>query len=110
QGAPGTAEPDAGRITTDADGIIVIVDGTAERLTGYAGSKLAGRTVWDVLVGDAREALTVEVLGEARSVECAQGAAIVRTDGSQFPVHLLGDAIVDAGGAVIGMVCTFWKV
>jgi hypothetical protein len=34
----------------------------------------------------------------------------VRTDGSQFPVHLLGDAIVDAGGAVIGMVCTFWKV
>ena len=110
QGAPGTAEPDAGRITTDADGIIVIVDGTAERLTGYAGSKLAGRTVWDVLVGDAREALTVGVLGEARSVECAQGAAIVRTDGSQFPVHLLGDAIVDAGGAVIGMVCTFWKV
>jgi hypothetical protein len=33
----------------------------------------------------------------------------VRNDGSRLPVRVLGDAIVDAGGAVIGMICTFWK-
>jgi len=110
QGALETAEPDAGRITTDAAGAIVIVDAAAERLTGYAGDELAGRPVWDVLSGcDAREVLTAKVLGEGRSAGCAAGAALVRSDGSRLPVRILCDAIVDTGGAVIGMVCTFRK-
>ncbi len=108
QGALAVAGHDEGRITTDAAGVIVIVDAAAEGLTGYSEDELVGRPIWDIL-SVTRETLTAKVLGGGGSAECAEGAEVVREDGSQISVRILCDAVVDAAGVVIGMVCTFKK-
>ena len=108
--APGSAEPREARITTDAAGMVVIVDMVAERLTGYAGDELAGKSVWSLFPGAGlRELLSGEVLGEGRSAEYGEVAELVRKDGSNETVHVSGDPIADGSGTVIGMVCTFYR-
>ncbi len=110
QGTLGAAEPEEARITTDADGTVIIVSREAEHLTGYAGEELNGRPVWPLFSGhDARELLTGEVLGRGRSAECVEGTVLVRNDGSKQAVRISADPIVDAAGVVIGMVCTIRK-
>jgi len=99
------------RITTDAAGAVVVANTAAERLTGYAGEELVGSPVWPLLSGsDAAKVLSSEVLSKGRSADCAGETVLVRNDGSRLPVRVSGDPIFDAGGAVIGMVCTFRKV
>jgi len=115
QGSLGTAEPEEGRITTDAAGTVVIVNRAAERLTGYAGGDLTGRPVWPLLSitgtdGDAREILSRELLEQGRAVQRAEGMVLVRSDGTEVSIRFSGDPIIDADGAVIGMVCTFQRV
>lgn len=107
QGTLNVAEPEEGRITTDAAGTIVLVNRVVELLTGYAESELAGKPIWHLFSGEAiREALSRGVLGEGRSVERTQETALVRKDDSNQPVRISADPIADASGAVIGMVCT----
>lgn len=115
QGTLEAIGPEEGRITTDGAGTVIIVNRAAERMTGYAGEDLTGRSVWTLLStagtgSDAREFLSSEVLEQGRAVRHAEGMMLVRNDGSRQPVRISGDPIVDAAGAVIGMVCTFRKV
>jgi len=115
QGSLGTAEPEEGRITTDAAGTVVIVNRAAERLTGYAGGDLTGRPVWPLLSitgtdGGAREFLSRELLEQGRAVQRAEGMVLMRSDGTEVSIRFSGDPIIDADGAVIGMVCTFQRV
>jgi hypothetical protein len=35
---------------------------------------------------------------------------LVRSDGTRLSIRFSGDPIIDADGAVIGMVCTFQRV
>ena len=108
QGTLEEAGPDEAKITTDHTGTVVIANVEAERLTGYAAEELAGLPVWSLLSGgDAAGILASEVLAQGRSAECAGETAVVRTDGSRLPVHVAAEPIVDAAGAVVGMVCTF---
>lgn len=109
QGALAAVGYDAGRITTDGAGAIVIVDAAAEGLTGYSEDELVGRPIWDLLSG-ARETLTAKVLGDGGFAECTEGVVLVKSDGSRLPISILCDAVVDAAGVVIGMVCTFKKM
>ena len=109
QGTLGAAEPEEARITTDAAGTVIIVSREAELLTGYAGEELNGKPVWDLFSGDARPHLTGEVLEQGRPVECAEGTALVKNDGSEQAVRIAADPIIDAAGVVIGMVCTILK-
>ena len=92
QGSLGTAEPEEGRITTDAAGTVVIVNRAAERLTGYAGGDLTGRPVWPLLSitgtdGDAREILSRELLEQGRAVQRAEGMVLVRSDGTEVSIR-----------------------
>lgn len=109
QGTLGAVEPEEARITTDAAGTVIIVSREAELLTGYAGEELNGKPVWDLLSGDARGRLTGDVLERGRPVECAEGTALVKNDGSKQAVRIAADPIIDAAGVVIGMVCTIRK-
>ena len=108
--SPWLDESGEARITTDAAGTIVIVDMAAERLTGYTGDELAGKSVWSLFTGgDLREHLSREVLEQGRSAECEEVAELVRKDGSKETVRVSGDPIVDGSGTVLGMVCTFYR-
>ncbi|ABN57822.1 MULTISPECIES: PAS domain-containing protein [Methanoculleus] len=109
-GSLGADDSGEARITTDAAGTIVIVDMAAEHLTGYAGDELTGKPVGSLFSGvGVGEHLVREVLGQGRSVECAVGAELVRSDGSKEVVRVSGDPIADGADTVIGMVCTFRK-
>lgn len=115
QGTLEAVEPEEGRITTDAAGTVIIANRAVEHMTGYAGGDLTGRSVWTLLStagtgSDAREVLASEVLERGGTVKHIEGMVLVRNDGSQQPVCISGDPIVDAAGAVIGMVCTFRKI
>ncbi|MDN7011643.1 PAS domain S-box protein [Methanoculleus sp. FWC-SCC3] len=108
QGTLGADEPEEARITADAAGTIVIVDMVVEGLTGYTGDELAGKPVWSLFPGAGLgEFLSGEVLGQGRSAEYAEVVELVKKDGSREAVRVSGDPIADAGGAVVGMVCTF---
>ena len=109
--ALGAVEPDEARITADVAGKVVIVSRGIEDLTGYTGEELAGGLVWSLFSGgNARDLLFGDVLGRGRSIACVEGAALVRSDGSEQPVHLSADPIFDAAGVVVGMACTIRKL
>jgi len=111
QGTLAAAGPEEAKITTDQTGAVVVVNMEAERLTGYSGEELAGLPVWSLLSGgDAAGMLASEVLARGGSAKWAGETVVVRNDGSRLPVHVAAEPIVDAGGAVIGMVCTFRQV
>ncbi|WP_292516950.1 PAS domain S-box protein [Methanoculleus sp.] len=111
QGTLEAAGDEVARITTDAAGAVVFANRAAGHLIGCTAEELVGRPIWPFLAGDdTREVLSTEVLSQGRPGECIEGAMLVRDDGLNQWARISADPIIDAAGAVIGMICTFKKM
>lgn len=99
-------------ITTDADGIIDYLNPSAERLTGWSGSRVIGAPIDTVftIAGDETDALPEHPVGvclkECRILASDQGS-LRQADGYLLPVAFNIAPIRSAEGRTTGMVVVF---
>jgi diguanylate cyclase (GGDEF)-like protein/PAS domain S-box-containing protein len=110
-------------IETDLKGIIQAMNGAAERLTGYKGAELVGKSAITILhepselsrrpddSGEGDEKDHPELEGfELLTAKAANGEVderewtYMRRDGTTFPVHVAVNAVRDGAGKVSGFI------
>ena len=100
-------------IATDEKGCITLMNPVAEALTGWDVDDARGRKLEEVFViVNERSLQPVEtpvsaVLRERKIVGLANHTALTAKDGSRRPIADSGAPIIDAGGAVLGVVLVF---
>ncbi len=105
-----------GVITTDTRGHVVLMSGSAERLTGYRVDEAAGRPleeifhIVDARTGAPRDTPVREVLRSGEVVELASPTELVSRDGQRVVIADSGAPIKDEQGAIIGVVVVFRDV
>jgi two-component system CheB/CheR fusion protein len=103
-------------LATDANGIVILMNPVAERMTGWPASDAVGRPVEEVFrILNERSRNTVEspvrrVLREGVVVGLANHTALVARDGTERPIADSGAPVRDARGTVIGVVLVFRDV
>ena len=85
-------------------GVITSWNPSAERIYGYSGEQIIGRSA-SILVPEGRPDEVDAILAEILAGQTVEHRAIthVRKDGTQFPVALTVSPIRDADGAVVGV-------
>ena len=105
-----------GVITTDCEGTVQIMNGVAERLTGYSESEARGRnieTAFHIVNEKTRtrvESPVRRVLREGNVVGLANHTVLTSKAGSETPIDDSGAPISEAAGAVSGVVLVFRDV
>lgn len=93
-----------GLTVADADGRIVYANPSDTRMHGYEAGELAGQDVHIYSPEDRRHHLSFEDL--KRMKRWRRESINVRKDGSDFPVQLLSDTVMDARGRPMGVITT----
>jgi diguanylate cyclase (GGDEF)-like protein/PAS domain S-box-containing protein len=107
--------PDA-VITTDVAGTITYLNPTAERLTGWRTTEALGQPLATVLtlVSDATrqpiESIVARCVREGRTVDLADGALLVRRDGTEVAIGDSAAPLYDHHRSTIGIVLVFHDV
>ena len=105
-----------GVITTDCQGAVQIMNGVAERLTGYGESDVRGRNIETAFhIVNERSRASVEnpvrrVLREGHVVGLANHTVLISKSGIDIPIDDSGAPIREATGAVNGVVLVFRDV
>ncbi|HET9595280.1 MAG TPA: ATP-binding protein [Anaeromyxobacteraceae bacterium] len=100
-------------IATDAIGCVTLLNGVAEALTGWRADEAIGRPLREIFrivdegTGEPAPCPSERVLREGVVVELANHTAIVRRDGSRWPIADSAAPIRDAAGAITGVVLVF---
>jgi diguanylate cyclase (GGDEF)-like protein/PAS domain S-box-containing protein len=103
-------------ITTDVAGTITYLNPTAERLTGWRTTEALGQPLDTILtlISDATrqpiESITARCVREGRAVDLADGALLVRRDGTEVAIGDSAAPLYDRHGSTIGMVLVFHDV
>jgi PAS domain S-box-containing protein len=103
-------------IASDADGHITFMNPMAESLTGWTIAQALGQpacrvfNLVDERTGQPGEDLCARVLSEQRSLCLANNVALLARDGRQIPIEDSAALILDAGGAISGVVLVFHDV
>ncbi len=100
-------------ITTDATGHVTLLNGVAERLTGWTQAEAAGQpltTVFRIVNEQTRQ--TVEspadkVIREGVIVGLANHTILLAKDGREIPIDDSGAPIMDSSGKISGVVLVF---
>jgi diguanylate cyclase (GGDEF)-like protein/PAS domain S-box-containing protein len=107
--------PDA-VITTDVAGTITYLNPTAERLTGWRTTEALGQPLATVLtlVSDVTrqpiESIVARCVREGRTVDLADGALLVRRDGTEVAIGDSAAPLYDRHRSTIGVVLVFHDV
>jgi PAS domain S-box-containing protein len=105
-----------GVITTDNDGVVILMNGTAESLTGWTAAEATGRPIKQVLnLETADKGVPVpdpvkQVLEAKTVIELPDGCTLIAKDGSRRRIADSGAPIANASGAIIGVVLVFRDV
>ncbi len=105
-----------GVITTDREGAVQIMNGVAERLTGYSEAEARGRgieTAFHVVNEESRASVenpVRRVLREGQVVGLANHTALISKAGAHTPIDDSGAPIKEATGGVSGVVLVFRDV
>jgi PAS domain S-box-containing protein len=103
-------------VTTDADGVVTLLNGVAERLTGWTWDEARGRPlrevfrVFDERTGTPREDPVARVLREGRVVALANHTMIEARDGVRRAIADSAAPIVADDGSRVGVVLVFRDV
>src|SRR4029077_5982200 len=103
-------------ITTDAAGVVRYLNPVAERLTGWRNLEALGQPVDTILTlvsettREPVEAMVTRCLNEGRAVDLADGAVLLRRDGTEVAVGDSAAPIHDRNGATTGVVLVFHDV
>jgi len=105
-----------GVITTDREGAVQIMNGVAERLTGYSEWEVRGRNIETAFhIVNERSGASVEnpvrrVLREGQIVGLANHTVLISKAGADTPIDDSGAPIKEATGGVSGVVLVFRDV
>ena len=92
-------------IVTDATGTILLWNGAAEQLYGWAEDEVVGRSVLDVLAPGDEMATNRADLASVTAGNTATGdRSVVRRDGTLVRIHTFTRPVVDAAGTVVAVV------
>jgi PAS domain S-box-containing protein len=103
-------------IATDLRGHITLLNGVAQRLTGWSGPEAVGKPLAAVFIirnehsGLPVENPVVRVLREGKTVGLANHTVLVARDGSTVPIDDSAAPILDREGQVAGVVMVFREV
>jgi diguanylate cyclase (GGDEF)-like protein/PAS domain S-box-containing protein len=103
-------------ITTDASGVVRYLNPVAERLTGWRNLEALGQPVDTILTlvsettREPVEAMVTRCLNEGRAVDLADGAVLLRRDGTEVAIGDSAAPIHDRNGATTGVVLVFHDV
>jgi PAS domain S-box-containing protein len=102
-----------GVITTDAEGKVVLINGIAERLTGWTQREAEGKPLTEVFhiinekTRERCENPVDKVLREGKIVDLANHTALIARDGTERIIADSGAPIRDERGKIIGVVLVF---
>lgn len=102
-----------GVITTDAEGKVVLINGIAERLTGWTQHEAEGKPLTEVfhiineMTRERCENPVDKVLREGKIVDLANHTALIARDGTERIIADSGAPIRDESGNIIGVVLVF---
>jgi PAS domain S-box-containing protein len=105
-----------GVITTDARGDVLLLNGVAERLTGWTQQEAKGRRLSEVFrivnerTREACENPVDRVLREQRTVDLANDTVLIAKDGTERVIADSGAPIGGEEGGIIGVVLVFRDV
>jgi PAS domain S-box-containing protein len=105
-----------GVITTDTNGMVTLMNGVAEQLTGWTTGKALGKPLSDVfnIINEQTRARcenpVEKVMKSGLVVGLANHTALVSKDGSERAIADSGAPIRDASGEIIGVVLVFRDV
>lgn len=105
-----------GVITTDNDGLVVLINKTAELLTGWRQKEAAGRPVSEVFnivsekTGEPRENPVGKVLKTGSIVFLANHTALISKEGTRRSIADSGAPIRDRESRIVGVVLVFRDV
>ena len=105
-----------GVITTDADGLVELLNPVAESLTGWTEQEAKGRPLSEVFrivderTTDPVEDLISRVLGEKRTVWLPAHTLLIGRDGTEYAIEESAAPIRDTTGRVLGVVLVFKDV
>lgn len=103
-------------IATDKEGLIKLINPYAEALTGWkekdAFNKPLG-TIFNVFNGDTGEKVKdprIKVIREGIFYGLASNTILIRNDGHEIPVDIIGSTIKDDRDNIIGFIFTFYDI
>jgi len=105
-----------GVIATDPNGSVLLLNKTAEHLTGWPASDARGRPIWEVFrVVDERTRKSVDdpalkALREREMTRLESGALLLTRDDRELPVEHSGAPIIASDGSLAGAVLVFRDV
>jgi PAS domain S-box-containing protein len=103
-------------LACDREGRVTFVNPVAAALTGWTQAEALGQAIGNVFrtvderSGAPGEGIVARVLEEGRAVSMANHTALLTRDGRAIPIEDSAAPIVDAGGAVSGVVLVFHDV
>lgn len=103
-------------IATDKEGIIKLINPYAEALTGWkeedAFDKSLG-TIFNVINGDSGEKVEdprIKTIREGIFYGLASNTLLIRNDGKEIPVDIIGSTIRDDRDNIIGLIFSFYDI